>query len=108
MPAESTILCEGYYDRAFWTGCLLALGCTDAGKNPDGTRKKVFDLASRAVTGGQYGFLTGTGNFIRIVPCRGKANILPEARDRLHRRHTDPIRRLVINIDPDNLPGGSA
>src|SRR5438105_652911 len=103
MPTETTILCEGYYDRAFWTGCLLVAGCTDAGRNPDGTRKAVFDLASKKVTGGQYGFLTPSSNFVRVVPCAGKPNILPEARNRLRRRQTDPFGRLVINIDPDNL-----
>lgn len=107
MPTESTILCEGYYDRAFWTGCLLVAGCRDARYQVDGStvRGPVMDLASNQVKGGQYGFWSSTGNFVRIVPCHGKSNILPEAKSRLHRRVTHPFRRLVLNIDADSLPG---
>ncbi|MCI0379822.1 MAG: response regulator [Gemmataceae bacterium] len=110
MPTESIILCEGYYDRAFWTGCLLATGCRDARNQADGTpiQGPVLDLAGKQVKGGQYGFWSASGNFLRIVPCHGKSKILPEARSRLNRRKTDPFQRLVLNIDPDTVPGEPA
>jgi hypothetical protein len=40
--SESAVLCEGYYDRAFWAGLLVHLGCVDPGQGPHG-RRPVFD-----------------------------------------------------------------
>ena len=37
--SESVILCEGYYDRAFWAGWLTHLGCTDPGQRANGTHR---------------------------------------------------------------------
>jgi hypothetical protein len=34
-PIESVIFCEGYHDRAFWSGWLLHLDCVDPGRVPE-------------------------------------------------------------------------
>ncbi len=104
MTHESVVYCEGYLDRAFWKGWLTRLGCT----NPFEDNPRVKDPWKKPVTGGQFGFWNPGGEFIRIVPCNGKANILPQVRLRLEQRDTKAIRRLVVNWDADTIdqPGG--
>jgi len=99
--SESVILCEGYYDRAFWAGWLKHLGC---GK-PDSNI--VHDPKGSRVTGGQYGYYTPTGQFVRVVPCHGKPNIRDEARRRLEGREADELARLVISVDSDEMSDGT-
>lgn len=105
--SETRILCEGYHDRAFWKGWLLKLGCSDAAFKPVKGVKAV-DPWGRPVAGGHFAYHSKNGDFIRVVPCGGKTNILPEAKARLHQRTTRPLPRLVINIDPDLPTVGSA
>jgi hypothetical protein len=103
--SERVVLCEGFYDRDFWGGWLEHLGC------PKPEPGKVVDSQGQPVKGeGHSGYWTKTGQFIRIVPCRGKDNILPEARKRIQDRRLDPaLSQLVICIDPDTEAGsGSA
>ena len=50
---------------------------------------------------------------MRIVPCQGKPNVLPEAKSRLRDRAIRPLDRLVLNFDADvtagePVPPGSA
>jgi hypothetical protein len=106
--SESVILCEGYYDRAFWAGWLLHLGCTDPGAPPPGTqrRRDVFDPWNTKVTGGQFAFRSRSGRFLRVVPCHGRQRVLPEARSRLNRRPTRALERLVVNVDADLSAAG--
>jgi hypothetical protein len=92
--SESVILCEGYYGRAFWAGWLTRLGC----KEPV---RPVSDPMGRPVSLGHYAFYSQSSRFIRIVPCRGKNNILQEARRRLAARETERVVHLVINSDSD-------
>lgn len=104
--SESVVLCEGYHDRAFWSGWLERLGCKNLAP-PSG--KKVLDPWGAAVVGGQYAFHSTTGRFIRLVPCHGRTNVLPEARNRLRQQRDDieqktsevRLARLVVAIDPD-------
>lgn len=101
--SESVILCEGYYDRAFWAGWLEYLGCTDPGA-PSAvkrTRSPVLDPSGERVTGGHYAYHSPSGQFVRIVPCGGRPNILSEMRRRLDQRHVGPVKRLVVNTDAD-------
>lgn len=107
---ESVILCEGYHDRAFWTGMLLKLGCTDPGQPlPNQSRRKsVVDPWGKEVRRGQYGFHSKTGAFIRIIPCHGKNNILQFLDIRLEERATKPLRYLVVSADADlDISSGS-
>ncbi len=106
----SVVLCEGYHDRAFWKGWLQYLGCTDPGAPSAGktTRSQVLDPWGGTVTGGKYAFHTPTVNFLLVVPCRGRSNILPAARVHLSQRATQPIVRLVINVDVDQPASPSA
>ena len=108
--SESIVLCEGYHDRAFWAAWLERLECTDPGKQKGGGgRRDVLDPWGNKVVGGQYAFHSGSGRFVRIVPCNGKSNVLPAARirlqkeaDRLNQGASESrLTRLVVNLDPD-------
>ncbi len=107
LGEESYVLCEGYHDRAFWAGLLTYAGCTDPGLNAGPfERSKVTDPWGKPVKGGQFGFLNAKGQFIRVVPCQGKDQILGNARTRLKGRPTAPLRRLILNWDSDAPPSG--
>ncbi len=99
--SESLVLCEGFHDRAFWAGWLASLGCSDEGFRPGTPGYPAADPWGARVLGGKYAYRTPTGAFIRVAPCGGRANILPEARTRLRQRATKAVIRLIINIDPD-------
>jgi len=101
--SEAVVFCEGFYDRDFWGGWLEYLGC------PSPVPGKVVDSQGLPVRGqGHAGYWTKGGQFIRIVPCRGKENVLPKARRRIRARRLDPaVSRLVVCIDPD-IEAGSA
>jgi len=108
---ESVILCEGYYDRAFWAAWLEHLGCTDPGRRPGSSaRLSVLDPWGSEVKGkGQYAYNSKSGKFVRIFPCDGKGNVvremrnrLAEDRDRLAQHASRPrLARLVVSVDPD-------
>lgn len=96
------ILCEGYYDRAFWGGWLRYLGCTDPGERPDGRgRLPVLDPWGDRVVRGQFAYQSPRQGFLRVVPCHGYENVLPAARDRLGERAFHGLEHLVVNVDPD-------
>jgi hypothetical protein len=101
--SESVILCEGYHDRAFWSGWLAWLGCTDPGIQAGKTgRVPVVDPWGVEVKGrGQHAFLSPGGKFIRVIPCNGKSNVRRQARERLADRMDKNLERLVINVDSD-------
>ncbi len=103
---ESVVLCEGYHDRAFWDGWLAHLGCSSARYQPNAPGGQQKDPWGKPIRGGQYGYDSKTGQFLRVVPCRGKQIVLPEARRLLRGRTTQPLKRLVLNIDSD-FPAGS-
>ena len=99
------LLCEGYHDRAFLTGWLQHLGCTDLGvMNASGAVRVPVDPWGQTVKGGQFALQTRSGRFVRIVPCKGKTNVLRTARLRLGKREQEQLTRLVLCVDPDNNP----
>ena len=100
--SESVILCEGFYDRAFWAGWLIHLACPAPKAGA-----RVLDPSGKLVERGHYGFYTVNGHFVRVVPCHGKDKILPEARHRLRERWVDPFSRLVMCVDPDVIADGA-
>ena len=85
MKSETILLCEGYYDRAFWDGWLRFLGCVEERSDP-------WKKAVRG--GGQYGYRTPQGGFLRLTPCQGKDKVLPWARQRLARRRVEPVTMI--------------
>jgi len=93
------VLCEGYDDRAFWKGWLCHLRCTDALESSGGPL--VLDPWNRRVSGGQYAFYSASGSFIRVVPCKGKEQVLRQTRTRLDERNTRDLVHLVVNLDAD-------
>lgn len=95
---EAVVLCEGYHDRAFWSGWLCHLGCRDLRSL---TRRPVKDPQGLTVAGGQYAFASISERFIRVVPVRGRGNMLPDAIDLIARRSANKLDRLVVCIDPD-------
>jgi hypothetical protein len=99
----SIILCEGYYDRAFWDGWLEHLGCTDPGATQAGktTRSQIIDPWGSVVRGGHHAYHSTSGQFILIEPCGGKTKLQPAARSRLGQRAAKPFDRLVLTVDPD-------
>lgn len=70
---ETVILCEGYHDRAFWSGWLLHLGCTDPGLPKPGRtgRQEVVDAGGRTVKGGDFMFLTSAIITYASCPAEG-------------------------------------
>jgi hypothetical protein len=109
---ESVILCEGFYDRAFWAGWLEHLGCTDPGLRSDRTgRIPIRDPWNALVGNGQFAFLSRGKQFLRIVPCHGKNNVSKAAESRLKDRQDKPLVRLVLSVDSDesiDAPGSES
>jgi hypothetical protein len=103
MTGESLVYCEGYYDRAFWKGCLEHLGCENLFE-PGGTVKDPWGLR---VSEGHFGFLNQRREFVRVVPCHGKEQILPAVRNRLLQRVTKHAEHIVINWDADTFEVGT-
>jgi hypothetical protein len=104
---ESQIICEGYHDRAFWSGMLKQLGCTDPGDRGNGRRFPVPDAFGDEIRGGNYGFLSKSGAHIKIVPARSKDAIPEAVRSRLRSRTTKKLDRLIVNVDSDRQADGS-
>lgn len=99
---ESMVLCEGYHDRAFWTGWLLHLRCVDPGAPLRGqARARVVDPWDTEVERGDYAFDAPRGGFIRVRPCGGKDEVCRAARIRLGQRATKPLAALLVSVDAD-------
>ena len=96
--SESIVLCEGYHDRAFWKGILTFLGCTDPGPG-------VVNAKKERLTGGRFGFYNLVGRQIQVIPCGGKARILPQFRTEISLLATRPRKSIVVCIDPDGAQG---
>lgn len=97
-PTESVVLCEGYHDRAFWSGWLIALGFSDL-RPAHGEKTK--DPWGKTVGGGVFAFRSVSGRFLRVVPVQGVGNILPDARSLVELRTTRALERMVISVDSD-------
>ncbi len=105
---EAVIVCEGYHDRAFWAGLLLRSGCTDPGAPSvqGGRRPKVKDPGGKPVEGGQFGFRTPAGGFIRVVPAHGNGALLGQALGIYLPPTRVPRARLVVcSSDADTIAG---
>ncbi|WP_394794591.1 hypothetical protein [Armatimonas sp.] len=98
--SESVIVCEGYFDRAFWHGLLMHhFKCTDQRKEgPWG----------RVPGGGVYGFTSPTGRALRIVPTNTRPRkgnsrnpVFQGGELFLQERQTQPIEYMILNIDAD-------
>lgn len=100
MRLQHVILCEGYDDRAFWTGWLQHLGCTSRGR---GAR----DPWGRPVRGGEYAFDTPGGCFLRVVPVGGDSKLKSKVRFFLAAHATHPVGYLIVNWDRDDPPDTS-
>jgi hypothetical protein len=105
--SESVVFCEGYHDRAFWSGWLEHLGCTDPGQGSP--RRTVYDLAGEPVVSPQFGYRTPTQAFVRLVACHGRRGVrdaaggqLRKEADRWKQGASEPrLARLILSIDPD-------
>lgn len=106
--AESVVLCEGFYDRSFWSGLLQYMGCTDPGIRPDTSTRVTFpDPWKVTIKQGQFGFASKSERCIRVKPCGGKSNIIREAESALNDRNDRRLLRLVINVDADTNADGT-
>ena len=99
--SESVVLCEGYYDRAFWAGWLEYLGCTNpAHRRTSAAPIRVEDPWGNRVIGGAFALHSKGEQFVRITPCGGKSNVIPAAKLRLG--DVDKrLLRLVLCVDSD-------
>ncbi|MGE0431238.1 MAG: hypothetical protein AB7K09_13035 [Planctomycetota bacterium] len=103
---ETLILCEGFHDRAFWSGFFAHRACTrpsgDALDKPGPVREQ-----PRFMGGGTFGFRTPAGAIVRVMPCGGDSRVEPTARIQLEKRKSDttPFSRLVLCVDAD-VPAG--
>ena len=105
-PADTSaavILCEGYYDRAFWTGLLVHHGGAPEIKPHLGKPVRVQDPNGKTVSGGRYGFrLPPDGRYVEVVPVGTESQLLPAFDDQVIGRARPPaLRLLVFNYDPD-------
>ena len=106
--SESVILCEGFYDRSFWSGLLQHIGCSDPGIRPDTTARVTFpDPWKVTIKQGQFGFASKSNRCIRVKPCGGKSSIIKEAKSALDSRIDRRLLRLVINVDADTNADGT-
>jgi hypothetical protein len=105
--SQSVILCEGFHDRAFWSEWLRHLACSDQRFRPGPNGVRDRDPWGDPIGKGHFAFDSRSKAFIRIVPCGGKSNIIPAARNYLTWRHSQQLPRLVINVDPDTMAGSS-
>jgi hypothetical protein len=96
---EALVLCEGYWDRSFWKGWLQKLGCTQT------------PAAALAAAGhrsqGAHSWTSPTGLLIHVRPCHGVDAVKQEANLLLRALDRKPLRRLVINLDPDGTDGAA-
>lgn len=107
--SESIVLCEGFDDRAFWKGWLTYLRCTDLGAQREGepAGPRVRDPWGEKVEGGDFGFRSRSGQFIRVRPCQGRLGVRRAARIRLEDRTRKALRSLVVNVDTDTAATGT-
>ena len=89
-------------------GCLR-MGCTDRSRKPGvkGRFQVLFPWGAR-LGKGQYAYRSKSDEFTTICPCEGRGNILAEARARLKARDSEPLSRLVVNLDPDTHADGTS
>lgn len=100
-PTESVIVCEGYFDRAFWTGWLVHLGCTDPGTMvPDPWKDMVAGRGQRA-------YYSASEGFVRLIPAGGKREVIRAAHIRLEQAKAKRLVRLVMNVDSDVIADGT-
>lgn len=104
MKSMSVLLCEGYYDRAFWKGALTRLGCVDipphSGASSDNWGESVN------ARDGVYRFQSpANGRQIRLEPCKNDDGVLSTAKSRLQFSQAKPLDVLVAAIDRDTYGG---
>jgi hypothetical protein len=103
---EAVILCEGFWDRAFWKGWLEHLGWKDARIHTSAKLGIAFDPSGLEVKGaGQFAYYSVNDRFLRVVPCYGKDNVLRYARLRIQDR--EQLSHLIINVDSDANADGT-
>lgn len=99
MAHEIRILCEGYYDRAFWKGWLEALGAKSA---YEPRQPPPLDLDKKPIRGGHFGFYSKKfRNLIRVQPCGGRANLMPALHEVINLSKTNCVGQIIVNIDSD-------
>lgn len=100
--SESVIFCEGFYDRAFWAGWLLRLGCRDArNQRASGQHDPAVDPWGRPVRGGVFAYLTPSGRFVRVQPCGNTGSVSGAVTRRLKDLVLHPAEFLIDNRDDD-------
>lgn len=100
--SQSVVLCEGFDDRAFWSGWLQRLGC-----RPAETAAERRDEWGREVSKGRYLFYSPAGDRILVEPFEGRPKLNRAVDAWMRELATRPIRRLVLNIDSDGVVDGS-
>jgi len=96
-PIQHVVLCEGYDDRDFWAGWLLALGCEDCGR-----KRPVLDRHDEEVEKPRFLFRTPGGTDVLLHPFMGSRKEALEAVRFYRARHaTKPVGRMIFNRDSD-------
>lgn len=104
--AESVILVEGFYDRAFWSGWLKRLGCDDARPlRASGDRGQATDPFGKPVGREDFAFYSPSRRFIRVRPCHGESQMRDALARRLKERTTAALRWIIFNRDADTTAG---
>ncbi len=105
MTQHGVVIVEGYHDRAFLAGLLMARGWQDPRDRGEGLLSGVFAPNGKKVVGGDYGFTYRQGNkFLRLTPARGDSKVIPAATliiDSPSRREPNGVDHIVLCWDAD-------
>lgn len=92
------VLCEGFWDRSFWTGWLLRMGCQALGAVG---MPQPRDPWGKAVAKGRYAFTSPSGRFLCLTPCGGDVFVSKTLQLRLMQQATAPQDLLIACVDAD-------
>ncbi len=95
---DNIILCEGYHDRAFWSGFLLKSGCQDYRNG-----QRMATTAAPVNLKGKYTFISPDGSrLITVQPCQGKTQIWKALAYFLSNLAIEPKQRIFVSLDDDH------
>lgn len=106
VKIQSIILCEGFHDRSFWAGLLESLGCPEPKPHPATGIISIEDPSGKPVKNGEFGYLSTSKKFIRIIPTKSKDNLWEAFDTRLGKRSSELVlTNLIVNMDSDEHVG---
>jgi hypothetical protein len=98
----ATILVEGYHDRAFLSGWLVARGWSDPGVKGRRRVAVTNPVTGKVVTGGRFAFESPTrSTFVELVPSHGDRTLLDGLGPLVERSTPGDPHEVVVVLDAD-------